>query len=707
MSKEVIHTTGLLDELKRLAMVSKTGSFDIITDSQSLPEEEREAVSLLHEIIDNFQIVKEYELMKYKLTSNALGIAHWDMDIIYEDPVNPDNKFTWSKEFRNILGFSDETDFPNIFSSWSSRLHPDDKEWVLKAFLLHINDQTGETPFDIRYRIYTKNNECRYFRSFGETMRDNTGVPLRVAGAIMDVTERKQLEETITKQRTQSEEMAHWYKSILDATPLPISVTGPKMRWTFVNKAVENFLGMKREDMIGKLCSNWNANICNTEDCGIACVRRGIKQTFFTHRGSSYQVDVEVLRDLDGKEAGYIEVVQDITKVEMMARREADEENKAKSIFLATMSHEMRTPLNAIIGMTMIAKKANDTKRKNYALKKIEDASTHLLGVINDVLDMSKIEANKLELSLIRFTFRKMLQKIVTVINYRLEEKRQILSIHVDDKIPQKVICDDQRLAQVITNLLTNAVKFTPDEGEITLDVSLIEEEKDYYMLRFEVKDNGIGISSEQQERLFRVFGQAEKGISRRFGGTGLGLAISKRIVELMGGEIWVESEQGKGSRFIFTIKINREEAGYENRKSGEYKDVPSESYDIFKGKRVLLVEDIDINREIVMTLLGDTGLVIDCAKNGKQAYEMIKKNPDRYHLVFMDIQMPVMDGLEATKRIRELSIPQCKEIPIIAMTANVFREDIDKYLKIGMNDHIGKPIDIGDIIQKIRKYIR
>ncbi|MCL2127360.1 MAG: ATP-binding protein, partial [Treponema sp.] len=232
----------------------------------------------------------------------------------------------------------------------------------------------------------------------------------------------------------------------------------------------------------------------------------------------------------------------------------------AKTNFLSNMSHEIRTPMNAIIGMTTIGKSAPNLAKKDYAFEKIEGASSHLLGVINDILEMSKIEAGKFEISMIEFSFEKMLQKVVNVINFRVDEKRQNFTVYLDHDIPQILIGDDQRLTQVITNLLSNAVKFTPEEGTIHLGAHLVGEENGLYTLKILVTDTGIGISGEQQTRLFTSFEQAESSTSRKFGGTGLGLAISKRIVEQMGGTIWIESELGKGATFAFTIKVRRGE---------------------------------------------------------------------------------------------------------------------------------------------------
>ncbi|MDR1481083.1 MAG: response regulator [Synergistaceae bacterium] len=510
----------------------------------------------------------------------------------------------------------------------------------------------------------------------------------------------------------------------------------------------------------------------------------------------------------------------------------------AKGDFLSNMSHEMRTPMNAIIGMTSIGKSAPSVERKDYAFKKIGDASTHLLGVINDILDMSKIEANKLELSFSEFDFEKTLQKSVDVINFRVEEKLQNLTVYIDKKIPHSLIGDEQRLSQVITNLLSNAVKFTRERGSIRLDANLEEENEGLCTILVKVTDSGIGISSEQQARLFKSFEQAENNTSRKFGGTGLGLAISKRIVEMMGGSIWIESELGMGATFAFTIQARRgvskrrktmlnpginwkniralvvddseeirEQFADISRGLGLTCDVARNGddaiarvaqkgpYDVYfvdwkmpgmngielssriketgsdksvvimissvewsviedeaksagvdkflpkplfpssiadcvneclgvgsqidadreehkdnalslDGFNMLLAEDVEVNREIVLAMLEPTMLSIDCAENGAEAVKLFSEAPDLYDMIFMDVQMPEMDGYEATRRIRELEASSGRHVPIVAMTANVFREDVERCLASGMNDHIGKPLDLGDLLSKLRKYL-
>ena len=541
----------------------------------------------------------ERQLTLLNAVVKATKIGLWDVGINCNDLFHPNNTFTWSDDFRKMLMYSDENDFPNVFDSWKDRLHPDDSERAVDEVVKHISRKTGDTPYDSEYRLMKKNGEYAFFRAYGEVIRDIEGNIIRFAGALMDITETKN-------------------------------------------------------------------TLINTE----------------------------------------------------RLRHEAEAANQSKSNFLANMSHEMRTPMNAIIGMTAIGKKANGTEQKNYALDKIGDASSHLLGVINDVLDMAKIEANKLELSPIKFNFEQMLQKVLAVINFRVDEKKQRLTLDIDKNVPLFLIGDEQRLAQIITNLLSNAVKFTPEGGEIRLNAFLVCENEKYCELRIEVTDSGIGISAEQKERLFYAFEQADTGTSRQYGGTGLGLPISKRIIELMEGSIWVESEIGKGAKFIFTVKVQRSihcgEINTDSKAASESSNANPFNKGEFNGKTVLLAEDIEINREIFIALLEESGLIIECAENGQEALNMIEESPLKYDIVFMDVQMPVMNGHEATWRIRDYEKLKPNEkrypfnrIPIIAMTANVFKNDIEDCLAAGMDDHLGKPLDIKIVIEKLRTYLK
>ena len=374
----------------------------------------------------------------------------------------------------------------------------------------------------------------------------------------------------------------------------------------------------------------------------------------------------------------------------------------AKADFLSNMSHELRTPLNAIIGMTTIAKSAKSFDEVQQSLDKVSDASIHLLGVINDVLDMSKIESGKFELTKSNFNLQATTQRVMSVVSISLLEKNLNFSQNIDDKIPELLYGDDQRFAQVLTNLLANAVKFTPCEGYVKLDIRLIDKTPGYCVIQVDVSDTGIGISEEQQKALFTAFQQADINIARKYGGTGLGLSIAKNIVTMMDGKIWVKSTQGSGSVFSFTCRL---ELGVAKPKH-ETDDKASGAGVLFDGKTILLAEDIEINAEIVKALLEPLGISIVCAKNGKEAVRLFEEASGRFDAVLMDVQMPEMDGYEATRKLRATDLPNAKLIPIIAMTANVFREDVEKCLASGMNGHVGKPIDLDEVIKALKQFM-
>ncbi|MDR0992386.1 MAG: response regulator [Ruminococcus sp.] len=369
----------------------------------------------------------------------------------------------------------------------------------------------------------------------------------------------------------------------------------------------------------------------------------------------------------------------------------------AKTDFLSRMSHEIRTPLNAVIGLTDLAQKTDDDVKIQDYLMKIRRSSRFLLGIVNDVLDFSKIEAGKLQLAPEDFEFKTLISETVDMIRFKAEEKHLRMSVVLDDAVPALLFCDHQRLQQVLTNLLSNAVKFTPEFGRIELAVKCVSKNKESATLQINVKDTGIGISEAQQKRLFVSFSQAEATTARTYGGTGLGLAISQNIVKLMGGEIKVRSKEDEGSDFFFEITLPLGNVSAITAAAEEA--VPDLS-----GKHILLAEDNEINREIVEASLEVTGVSIDTAENGNEALKLFVNNPGKYDMIFMDIVMPEKDGFTTAREIRLL--PNGKTVPIIAMTANVFKEDIDNCISAGMNDHIGKPIDFNIMFSKIRKYI-
>ncbi len=379
----------------------------------------------------------------------------------------------------------------------------------------------------------------------------------------------------------------------------------------------------------------------------------------------------------------------------------AEMASRTKSEFLSRMSHEMRTPLNAIIGMAKISENTNDIEVYKKSMSTINASSRYLLNIINDILDMSKIESGKLELSNIEFNLEDMVANVYSLLNDSAKAKQQILTIKMGSNLHGSYFADEMRASQVLVNIIGNAIKFTENGKQISVFIDEISSEEGYSEVQFEVTDEGIGMSKEQMDRLFNAFEQADGSITRRYGGTGLGLSISKSIVEKMGGEVSVKSILGKGSTFTFTLRMQKIE-GIVNKKSDKViKKLPD-----FTGKTLLLAEDIEINAELLSALLKDTKIEIDIATNGVIAFEKFNSQPDKYDIIFMDIQMPQMNGFDATRKIRDLKTSKAQSIPIIAMTANAFNDDIKQCLESGMNGHLSKPIDMDKIIEMLQKYL-
>ncbi len=377
----------------------------------------------------------------------------------------------------------------------------------------------------------------------------------------------------------------------------------------------------------------------------------------------------------------------------------AEEATRAKSEFLANMSHEIRTPMNAVMGMAHLALQANPEGRQRDALLKIRRASESLLAIINDILDFSKVEAGKLELDHVPFRLADMVQSVGDMLEEDAKRKGLVLDLRVAPDIPALVVGDPVRLKQICINLCNNAIKFT-SKGSVSLRVSLWETQGDELTLLFSVVDTGIGISPEQREMIFDAFAQADGSTTRRYGGTGLGLAISRRLVELMHGSIWVESEVNQGSTFHFTIRVA---PGPRDLPEASCSELPERTEKVVENLLVLLVEDNDLNQEIAVELLRSMGADPVVANNGEEAVRFWLEHD--IDLIFMDIQMPVMDGLEAARRIRASGKPGSAAVPIIAMTANAMNVDREKSRDAGMNGHLTKPIDCDELRRALQDW--
>jgi CheY-like chemotaxis protein len=366
------------------------------------------------------------------------------------------------------------------------------------------------------------------------------------------------------------------------------------------------------------------------------------------------------------------------------------------------MSHELRTPMNGIMGLTGLALRHADDPKLRDQLGKIAQASLHLLNVINDILDISKIEAEHLTLEQVPFRFGTVLENLMGLTWQRVNDKG--LKLHIDmapELARQSWLGDPLRLGQILLNLAGNAIKFT-EQGSITVRARLVEESATDVLLRFEVQDTGIGISTADQARLFTAFEQADDSMTRKYGGTGLGLAISKRLARLMGGDAGVVSQVGQGSTFWFTARLGKTTDAVSPAATYSQEDAETRLKARFAGARLLLAEDEPVNQEVSRGLLEAVGFAVDVAEDGTVAVALAKQN--RYALILMDMQMPKLNGLDATQQIRTL--PGYQDTPILAMTANAFGEDRQICLDAGMNDHIAKPVDPEVLFQTLLKWL-
>ncbi|MEI7431047.1 MAG: cache domain-containing protein [Betaproteobacteria bacterium] len=559
-------------------------------------------------------------------------------------------------------------------------------------------------------------------------IRDDGGRVIGASKIARDITNQRQTEAALSQQRAV-------LRTLIDTLPNLIWLKSVEGVYLACNKRFEQFFGASEAEILGKTDYDFvDKKIADSfrEHDRLAMEKNGRsvneEEVIFAFDGHRELLETTKvpMHDSNGSLIGVLGVGHDITQrhateLELeqhrqhlqelvdvrttalsVAKEAAEAASRAKSTFLANMSHELRTPMNAIMGMTNLAlRRAEDPKLRDQ-LGKIDSASQHLLHVINDILDISKIEAERLTLERATFKLGEVLENLMSMNSHRAQEKGLKFRAEVaPDLASLTLLGDAMRLGQILLNFSGNAIKFT-ERGSVTVYVRVVEETTDEVLLRFEVQDTGIGISVEDQQRLFSAFEQADGSMTRKYGGTGLGLVISKRLVQMMGGTVGFESVKGQGSTFWFTARLGKSAGAVKPASTLEQDTAETQLKTAFAGTRILLAEDEPINQEVSRGLLEDVGLVVDLADDGAMAVEMAKKTS--YALIMMDMQMPVLNGVDATRALRAL--PEYARTPILAMTANAFDEDRKICIEAGMNDHIGKPVDPDKLCELLLKWL-
>ena len=678
--------------------------------------------SLVHDVTKRKQAeeaLQHHKTMMERTESLAhLASFEWEVDA---DIV------TWSPEMFRILGRDSVQGIPNL-EGQAELYTPESTQILFDAVSKAVGDGT---PYQLQLIAELPDGEQRicYVNAFPE--RDASGRVVRIAGLVQDITERKQAEAAL---RTSEER----WQFALEGSDQGVYDWDIKQGLVYFSTVWRRLIGIEPQALSDRI-ETWLERI-HPED------RSEVEARLQAHFGGETEryvceyrlrhadgrwlwmrdIGMVVARSSSGEPLRMIGTDRDISEPKQaeaeleqhrhhladlvetrtaelsIAKDTAEAANRAKSQFLANMSHELRTPMNAIMGMTNIALRRATEPQLVDKLTKIDNASKHLLSVINDILDISKIEAGRLTLERVSFKFGLVLENLMNMVGQRVAEKGLTLLVDLPPTIArQSFMGDPLRLGQILLNLTGNAVKFTT-QGSITVRIIKLEETPADALLRCEVLDTGIGIRAEDQQRLFTAFEQADGSMTRKYGGTGLGLVISRRLAELMGGDIALSSTSGQGSTFWLTVRLDKTTDAVPPAPTFAEESAEAQLHARYAGTRILLAEDEPINQEVSRGLLEDVGLTVELAEDGGTAVAMALRS--HYDLILMDMQMPQMNGVEATRMIRAL--PAYVHTPILAMTANAFDEDRQVCLDAGMDDHIGKPVDPDKLYETLLKWL-
>jgi len=625
------------------------------------------------------------------------------------------------EEFKELTGYT-----------FKGMLYPDDYEKVSDSIVDQIEKSQGNLDY-VEYRIVRKDGKIRWLDDYGHYVNSD------VYGGLFYV-----FISDITEKRVQMEADKAVYTAVIDALSRAYNAV-----WLINDIATGSFSLFRADTSDGSIHAkptkdalalltykeakaNYIKNFVApsdrerlekeltleniTENTTSKKIFSVVFKRIVGNEECYYRIEFAQVKLPNGKTgivAGFKDVDEEVRKeqeIQQVLRDAIDTANassKAKSDFLSSMSHDIRTPMNGIIGMTAIAMAhLNDRERVEDCLKKISEASSHLLSLINEVLDMNKIESGKVELNEENFNLSELVSTLLAMTKAQLENHHHTLNVNVTDVVHENVIGDSHRIQQVFVNLMSNAIKYTPDGGTISLTVAeRPTNAPGVACYEFVFEDDGIGMTEEYQKHLFEPFSRANDKKTVAIQGTGLGMTISQSLVRMMGGDIQVKSKYGEGSRFTVTIYLKFQDV----RNAESHKEDPLKNLEDlkFEGKRILLVEDHPVNAEIAKNVLQMTGLEIEWVMDGEAAVErMANSKEGEFDLVFMDIQMPTMDGYQATAAIRAMTT-YARRIPIVAMTANAFADDIRKAKEVGMNGHIAKPLDFKELARILQKWIK
>ena len=663
----------------------------------------------------------------------ATKMGLWEMEVV-DAPFSQNNRFVWNDILRKMLGYENEIDFPNTFHALADRLHPQDAPRVFKDFEDHLLDRTGNTPYEIEYRVFNKSGDIMHLKSIADTARDENGKPLFTVGMLMDITDVK---NTISESQMQLAKMhlslqaasiGLWEMKIIDE-----DVYSPNNKFIFSDE-FRSLLGYESTHDFPNSLKSYR-DLIHPDD--IHLFDEAIKN-HLSYKGYQYPYYIEEIRikkrdggwgyfrdsglslkDTDEQISYSIGALVEITKFKQLiievenSRKEAEIANVAKSNFLSTMSHEIRTPMNAILGITEIQLQQHLDDERRDIFEKIYSSGDLLLSIINDILDLSRIEAGKLELRNEKYEVASLLSDTVQLNMMRIGSKQIEFELHVNENVPSHLVGDGLRIKQILNNILSNAFKYT-NEGIVKLLLkSLPGKNESEEMLVFDVIDTGQGMDKDQVSKIFDKYARFNTEANRNIEGTGLGMNITLNLIKLMNGTINVVSSPKKGSTFTVSLpqtiygnarlgKSLSENLGkFRTKSMSRMKRTQINRVSMPYGK-VLIVDDIETNIYVARGLMLPYDLNIDTVNSGFSAIEKIKAGND-YDIIFMDHMMPQMDGMEATRRIREMGY----NAPIVALTANAIFSQKDIFLNNGFTDFISKPIDIRALDTILKKLIR